>query len=273
MTGRFEQLRKNAKAALVSAQPGLYWWYRKLRRGWAEQEMALLPAFCEQGTSAIDVGANHGLYTHYLADLCSHVHACEASPRMADVMRKGYLRRGNVTVHEVALSNTEGPATLHVPTFVGLSGYATLESRDLESKVQESLSLDHIALTTRRLDDLDLHNVSFIKVDVEGHEQEVLEGAVETLEREAAIVLAELEERHRPNAVRDVAALMEGLGYRAYFLREKQLVGLRHFDPVRDQDASDPHGPAYVRNFLFVAPARLPGLTSKLRERGCSIEA
>jgi FkbM family methyltransferase len=272
MIGSFEIVRKNAKAVVVSTQPAFYWWYRKLLRGWAEKEMALMSAFCPEGSNAIDIGANHGLFTHYLAGMCAHVHAFEASPRMAEVMRKGYLRRGNVTVHEVALSNVQGTATLQVPTFVGLSGYATLEKGDLASKVKQSCELEQIPLETRRLDDFAVHNVGFIKVDVEGHEQEVLEGASETLKREPAIVLAELEERHRPNAVRDVAALMASLGYRAFFLRDRQLLGLSHFDPQKHQDERDPQGKDYVRNFLFVAKARLVDLPSKLAQHGYTME-
>jgi FkbM family methyltransferase len=272
MPGSLETLRKNTKAALIAAQPSVYWWYRKVLRGWAEKEMALIPVLCEPGSIAVDVGANHGLFTHYLTDLVGQVHAFEASPRMAELMRRGYARRGNVTVHQVALSNAAGSATLQVPSFVGLSGYATLEKGDIASKVKRSCAVEQIQLQTRRLDDFDLRNVSFIKVDVEGHEQEVLEGAADTLKREPAVVLAELEERHRPDAVRDVAAFMASLGYQSYFVRDQQLLGLRHFDPVKHQDERDPQGKAYVRNFLFVSPARLPTLEHKLSAGGYRIE-
>jgi FkbM family methyltransferase len=272
MTGSFETLRKNAKAALIARSPGTYWWYRQLRRGWAEQEMSLLPAFCLPGTVAVDVGANHGLFTHYLTGLCQHVHAFEASPRMATLLRHGYLRRGNVSVHEVALSNREGEATLQVPTFVGFSGYATLERSDLASKIDADCALEQVHVTTRRLDDFALRDVSFIKVDVEGHEQEVLEGARETLAREPAVVLAELEERHRQGAVHDVSALLASLGYRGFFLRGKALIGVHHFDAARDQDARDPHGAAYVRNFVFAAPARVKDLSGRLAGQGYTLD-
>jgi FkbM family methyltransferase len=272
MTSTFEALRKNAKAALIARQPSVYWWYRKLLRGWAEEEMSLLPAFCLPGSLAIDVGANHGLFTHYLSGLCGHVHAFEPSPRMAAILRQGYRRRGNVTVHEVALSNAEGTAILQVPTFVGFSGYATLERADLTHKVELDRPPEQISVVTRRLDSFALRNVSFLKVDVEGHEQEVLEGARETLQRESLIVLVELEERHRPHAVRDVSALLTGLGYQGYFLRDQKLVSLAQFRPERDQDARHPHGQAYVRNFVFAAPVRVRDLSSRLANLGYTIE-
>ena len=266
MTTYLESKRKQIKAALIAFQPGVYWAYRKLRRGWAETEMKLLPLFHADGPLAIDVGANHGLFTHYLSRLCGQVHAFEASPRMADILRRGYLRRGNVHVHEVALSNQMGVATLRVPRFVGLSGYATVQAVDLSSKVDLSDGLDEIEVPTRALDEYDFRGVSFIKVDVEGHEQEVLEGARATLAREPAVVLAELENRHRPGAVRDVSALLAGLGYAGYFLRGQQLVDVAQFDPNVHQHE---HGEQdYVRNFIFVAPARRASFTTKLTEAG-----
>ncbi len=39
MVGFLETKRKEAKAALIAWHPGVYWSYRKLRRGWAEREM------------------------------------------------------------------------------------------------------------------------------------------------------------------------------------------------------------------------------------------
>ncbi len=270
MTSFIELKRKQAKAALIARHPALYWAYRKLRRGWAERELALLPALCGECALAVDVGANHGLFTHYLASLCGHVHAFEASPCMAEILRRGYLRRGNVTVHQLALSNVDGTATLQVPKFLGLSGYATLEDSDLSRKIDVSDGLERIEVPTRRLDSFELRDLGFLKVDVEGHELEVLEGARDTLQRASAVVLAELEERHRAHAVRDVRALLEGLGYQGYFLRGSTLTRIASFDPALHQDERRPEH--YVRNFLFVAPARRAGLAAALALHGVRVE-
>lgn len=46
---------------------------------------------------------------------------------------------------------------------------------------------------TARLDDFELTNVGFIKIDVEGHELAVLRGASKTIEREQPNLMVEVE--------------------------------------------------------------------------------
>ena len=43
-----------------------------------------------------------------------------------------------------------------------------------------------------KLDDLNIKNISFIKVDIEGHELEFLEGAKETIDRERPAIVLEI---------------------------------------------------------------------------------
>jgi FkbM family methyltransferase len=47
-------------------------------------------------------------------------------------------------------------------------------------------------VTIKRLDDLDLDNISLIKIDVEGYELEVFEGGQETIQRNRPVILIEI---------------------------------------------------------------------------------
>lgn len=85
---------------------------------------------------------------------------------------------------------------------------------------------------------------------MEGHEESVLRGATETLERCRPSVLVEVEEVHKPGAVMAVHDLMTGLGYGAFFLRDGGLHPFADFDLAVNQDRTHPE--RYIRNFLYL---------------------
>ena len=266
----FEKTRKSIKAYVVSKRPSIYWTYRMYRRGWAEPELRVLSAYVKPNSSAIDVGGNHGLYVYYLEPLCAHVHTFEAAPKMAGILRSGYERRGEVTVHEVALSDQAGVAKLKVPNFTGHSGYATIEPGNFfDSKIDVSNGITVIEVPMKTLDQFQFDEISFIKVDVEGHEEKVLRGATETLRRNRPIVVAEVEERHQPNCVWNIDTYMSELGYQTYFLRNERLEPIKGFKPERDQNKSHPD--LYVRNFTYIPEELVDDVKQSLVNLGVEV--
>jgi hypothetical protein len=122
----------------------------------------------------------------------------------------------------------------------------------------DSSELQLIEVPIRCLDDYGLSGVSSIKIDVEGHEEAVLEGAMETLKRDRSSLLIEIEERHNPGATQCVPARMASLGYSAHFLIDGRLRPISEFRIDLHQDQAG--GGKYVNNFLFVQPDLLPHL-------------
>ena len=50
---------------------------------------------------------------------------------------------------------------------------------------------------TKKLDDFNfLNKISFIKIDVEGHETEVIKGSLNIINKHKPILLVEIEEKH-----------------------------------------------------------------------------
>lgn len=81
----------------------------------------------------------------------------------------------------------KGTAELHIPLADEASGYFDVVNRgipivsgfaSLEKAVGQYQSIN---VPVRRLDDYGFTEVSFVKIDVEGHESSVLDGARETL--------------------------------------------------------------------------------------------
>jgi hypothetical protein len=116
--------------------------------------------------------------------------------------------------------------------------------------------------------------VSFLKYDVEGHEQRVFEGAARILDRDRPVILTEVEQRHRADPIERMFAFLAAAGYRGWFIAEGGLRPLEEFDLGRDQSGFldrrfAPYGlpEGYVCDFLL-CPPRTRSPSWSLRRRG-----
>lgn len=132
--------------------------------------------YIDRGGVVIDVGAHNGMHSRrvrrYLRP--AQLILVEPIPELAAGLRREFGRRRNVEVREVALSTEPGTATFVVDdTAPGESG---LENR------ADALGRDHqtreIEVSVQRIDDWTLEGpLSYMKVDVEGGEINVVRGA------------------------------------------------------------------------------------------------
>jgi predicted methyltransferase len=91
-------------------------WMREQRRG--DTGLRVVDALVQPGHTAVDIGANWGLYTWRLAERVGpkgHVYAFEPNPGHAARLHAIKGSRSWVTIHQVALSDHEGEARLHIP--------------------------------------------------------------------------------------------------------------------------------------------------------------
>ena len=65
--------------------------------------------------------------------------------------------------------------------------------------------------------------IGFIKIDVEGHEQHVLEGAVNTINKDMPNLLIEIEKKHRSDSIEKTFKYLSKLGYKAYTYKNNKL--------------------------------------------------
>jgi FkbM family methyltransferase len=173
----------------------------------------------------VDVGANIGMNTIEYATWANCVHAFEPTPqtysmleRSVDFARQqGNTARGwfpdsksltgfadtevraEIHTHQVALSSRPGKSqiivkkdnaghnyldNLHLPTRTG----------QIRTRPTEPPTVD---VELRTLDSYDLDDVDIIKIDVEGHEFDVVQGAEQTIIKHRPIVQLEMVE-HQP---------------------------------------------------------------------------
>lgn len=231
--------------------PALYYALRARReRCSGEAELRVLPFLVDPARAAVDAGANKGVYTYWLERLATRVHAYEPNPKMFKVLKRGAGAKAQV--HFAALSDRAGQFALRIP-MTGAGRYSNQGASLNHAKVGERYG--EVMVETRRLDDEDLGPIGFIKIDVEGHEMAVLDGARATIARHRPALLIEMEQQHTKRPIEEDLQRVTDLGYRMLFLHRGVLNAAERFDP----DAHHRHAAAradYIFNFIFLPKER-----------------
>jgi FkbM family methyltransferase len=195
------------------------WFYRRrvaqeVRSG--EPELAILAELFPRGGTAVDVGANQGVFAYALAERAGRVAAFEPNPDYARFAR--WMLRGRAELHQVALSDQPGRATFHVP--LADDGMVLHLAGSLKRTHTQFARNRTYEVEVRTLDSFGLADVRFIKVDVEGSEREVLDGARATIARDRPALLLELLSGtyQDPGAV--TAAICRDFGYDAFIVHK-----------------------------------------------------
>ena len=173
--------------------------------GEREPELKHLSQICPRSGVAIDVGANIGYYTFEMAKRFKHVYAFEPNPDVSFPIRTSGFN--NITLINLALSDTHGIADLKIPVIgnVVLAGWASLRPGNCPDADHHLVR--RIELAT--LDGFELADVALIKIDVEGHELEVLKGARQTIAASRPILIVEIKNDH----IEQVSDLLVSYGY------------------------------------------------------------
>ena len=217
--------------------------HRELKKG--EPELKMIPILAENCIRAIDIGANVGVWSYWLAKQAKYVESFEPNPKIYSSLKSINIK--NINTHSVALSNKSGEEELHVPfSPKGFSNQgATLNYKKING---DSKSL---FVKSRRLDDYEFSNVGFIKIDVEGHEHKVIEGATKTIKKNMPNLLIEMEEKHNKIPINEQIQSIEDLGYKSYVAKQGKLIRTDEIDVIKfhrhPENAVD-----YLFNFIFL---------------------
>lgn len=195
---------------MVDAQRGYGVGYQILNSGCFDPEeidfvLALLTLrrkYSGDGVFALDCGANVGAHT---LEWARHMHGWGSALAFEPQERIFYALAGNLAINNclnagarwVALGSENKTIHIPAPDYLQPSSFGSLELRKTERTefIGQTVSYDEanmVPVQQISIDSLALPRVDLAKIDVEGMELDVLEGAKDTLARQKPVLLIEV---------------------------------------------------------------------------------
>ena len=207
-----------------------------------------LDLFVDPTKVAVDVGTNYGQYALKLATLAT---GCLCIEPVKALRALEALLPDNCVFRNVAAGRTRATTILRIPRrdgllFEALSTMATdnlLPGFQIEEQLTEVVTVDELveeAFPTSK--------VGFIKIDVEGLEDEVLEGCVRTIHGHRPNLQIEC---HGDESVAVVCGYLRELGYRGLFFFEHQIMDASGFVPEVHRAPENEWGSMTARGLEF----------------------
>jgi FkbM family methyltransferase len=187
-----------------------------------EPEIRLLRYFVDPTRGAIDIGAAEGVYAFFLQRLALRCIAFEPNPASHLGLKRALP---GVEIHQAAVSAADGDATLRVPVVNGIpyAGWGTIEPKNQLAELPTHV-VDEIKVRTVRPDRMALGDIGFVKIDVEGHELDVLAGLSGLLARCLPNLLIEIGGAQRGGSLTEVRRRLDPLGYIGLRLDDRGLL-------------------------------------------------
>ena len=129
--------------------------------------------------TAVDAGANIGLFTREFSSYFDNVHSFELDAAVRSCLKANTSDLSNVSVHDFGLGAEHKEIGYKCDD---RSGYIKIRGEHEANKMGFINTLDSLGLT----------DVDLIKMDVEGYEEYVLEGAKNTIEQFKPLLVIEI---------------------------------------------------------------------------------
>jgi FkbM family methyltransferase len=205
-----------------------------------EPDLRVVRHLVRPGATAIDLGANIGVYTKVLSTLAGadgRVISVEPVPPTFRILARNCRRLGmtNVQLVNAAVSDERRDLTMEVPDYrSGGENYYQAQVVAADASLRGTSRARHFHVHARTLDDIasDAESIAFVKCDVEGHELRCLAGAQAVLAKYHPAWLIEVS--GDPDAAGSdaakVFAVLESHRYNAWFFDGLRLIPRRRGD-------------------------------------------
>lgn len=234
VSGTFRLKISKDNAIKINTNPTSYISKQLFWNGSDNYEFTLLfKKIIKTSSSFIDIGANFGYYSLLAAKLNKEikVHCFEPSPGPLQYLNENVKLNSlenKISIYNLALSDQKGKLDFHVvenkkfSNFLNLSGEHNTGSKKLKNSTQivvESVTLDSLFLSKN------IKFVDLIKIDVEGAEHLVIQGAKSIIQECKPIIICEILKQENATYIQSE---LKQMGFEAYIFSIGKLVKVDH---------------------------------------------
>jgi FkbM family methyltransferase len=201
-----------------------------IRGGWEKKSMDVWIRLCSESSVIFDIGANTGVFALIAKTMNSNssVYAFEPVKRVCEKLSKNiYLNGYDIKAVEKAVSDKNGSAIIydtptdHILSVTVNKNLASKETVVVETEIQ-TVSLNSF------IKENNISKIDLMKIDVETHEPEVLNGFSDYLDEFKPTLLIEILNDEVGERVERIIA---GMGYLFFYIDES--VGLKQVEHIK----------------------------------------
>lgn len=200
-----------------------------------EHFQELFKKHVKPGSIALDIGGHIGTHSLYLSRIVGdkgQVHVFEPQKKIfCELVINMHLNNcANVKSYHNALGAEEKWIEMFIPEEEWTKNYSNVlnEGHGTVTEISENTNGDRAKML--KLDNFNFNNLSFIKMDVEGFEMEVIKGGLETIKRNKPVMIIEIfqndEKMKKLETLENLGYVYSSLGKDDYLFIQKERLGL-----------------------------------------------
>jgi FkbM family methyltransferase len=162
---------------------------KKASTHWKANERFAAIAKCNQKNSVIDIGAHVGITTtHWLENEFKHVYAFEINPSHFDCLVENTIEyKSKITYFNYGCGNENKKVFAAYRSHRNSGSFQIIDDSNIKNIAKDCI----FQVEIKQLDQHKFIDVSLIKIDVEGWELEVLQGAINTIKEHRPVLMIE----------------------------------------------------------------------------------
>ena len=182
---------------IISASLRLYGEYQQI-------ELDMLLQLINEDTVVYDIGSNIGYHASAFASRSKHVYCFEANPQHFKMLRMNMQEEPRCTLFNLAISNTAGKILVEEIDVTAIGNYGMAKVGTSSGVEVPMDSIDAMVAAGK------ISPPQLMKIDVEGHEPGVFQGAAETIKQYMPVIYFEAQESEN---IPELYTMLDSLGY------------------------------------------------------------